>query len=427
MDKIQADGDGAVAQAPMVAALSAHWHAHPDEILADEWDALLGEAGGSPFMRHALFKAMVDSGSAAPATGWHPRMLVLRDAQGRVVAGCPAFAKDHSYGEYVFDWAWADAHDRALASQGHSYFPKLLSAVPFSPVPGPRLLVHPGLSAPDQAVARSRLLDELVGLCRQQGWSSTHVLFLPEADARLAESKGWLLRHGVQFHWRNQNPVRDGLPFGSFEDFLGSLHRDKRKKIQQERRKVRDAGVTFETKVGPAITEEDWDFFYRCYTQTYREHGQQPYLSRAFWRSVAQSLPNCWTLFVATQGGEPIAASLLAVDPVAKVAYGRYWGATTHVSCLHFEACYYQGLNWCIEQGMHRFEGGAQGEHKLARGLLPASTWSAHFLRHPGLRQALSDFLGREGQGIDHYLSELDDRKPFKPPEPASSDSETLG
>jgi predicted N-acyltransferase len=179
--------------------------------------------------------------------------------------------------------------------------------------------------------------------------------------------------------------------------------------------------------VGAAITASDWAFFYRCYAQTYREHGQQPYLSRAFWQTVAQTLPDCWTLFIASKDGEPIAASLLAVDPVGKVAYGRYWGATQHVSCLHFEACYYQGLNWCIEQGMRRFEGGAQGEHKLARGLLPVSTYSVHLLRHEGLREAVADFLQREERGIGHYLSELDERKPFKPQDLQAALDEKLG
>jgi predicted N-acyltransferase len=421
MDKIQADG--ATAQDSMVAALKVRWCQHPDEVPADEWDALLPPGEGSPFLRHALFKAMADSGSASAKSGWHPRFLLLEDAQGRLVAGCPAYTKDHSYGEYVFDWAWADAYNRALSPHGLSYYPKLLSAVPFSPIPGPRLLARPDLPAGVQEAARARLLRELADLCEAEDWSSAHVLFLPEADARLAERQGWLMRQGVQFHWQNREPE----PYASFEDFLASLHRDKRKKIQQERRKVREAGVSFETKVGAAITASDWDFFYRCYAQTYREHGQQPYLSRAFWQTVAQTLPDCWTLFIASKDGEPIAASLLAVDPVGKVAYGRYWGATQHVSCLHFEACYYQGLNWCIEQGMRRFEGGAQGEHKLARGLLPVSTYSVHLLRHEGLREAVADFLQREERGIGHYLSELDERKPFKPQDLQAALDEKLG
>jgi predicted N-acyltransferase len=422
MDTLQ-ESDGADAQASMVAALRARWAEHPDEIDPNQWDGLLPDGAGGPFLRHALFKAMADSGSATGRTGWHTRFLLLEDDADRLWAATPAYAKDHSYGEYVFDWAWADAYNRALGQQGLNYFPKLLSAVPFSPIPGPRLLARGDAPQALQKALRARLLREMAALCEAQDWSSAHVLFLPEADARLAESQGWLVRHGVQFHWENRQPE----PYASFEDFLASLQRDKRKKIQQERRKVREAGVSFETKVGKAIGEADWDFFYRCYTQTYHEHGQRPYLSRAFWRQAAATLPEHWTLFIASKDGEPIAASLLAVDPVAKVAYGRYWGALVHVSCLHFEACYYQGLNWCIEQGLSRFEGGAQGEHKLARGLLPVSTWSAHLLRHPGLREAVADFLQREDRGMGHYMSELDERKPFKHREPEPTEGGTLG
>lgn len=395
----------------MVAALTAHWHTDLDEIPADQWDALAHAAdGGSPFLRHAFFKAMVDSGSACPDTGWHPVFLTLQDEQGQVLAGCPLFAKDHSYGEYVFDWAWADAHDRALAAQGQHYYPKLLSAVPFSPIPGQRLLVRSDLPAPVQDALRLQALAAMQALCEAQGWSSAHALFVSEHEAALAQRQGWLLRHGVQFHWEN----RAALPYADFEDFLASLQRDKRKKIQQERRKVREAGVTFEVRRGPELSESDWDFFYRCYAQTYLEHGRQPYLSRDFWARVGQALPDCWVLFTALQGGEPIACALLAVDPDHGVAYGRYWGAVANVSCLHFEACYYQPLAWCIEQGLNRFEGGAQGEHKLARGLLPVTTYSVHWMAHEGLRQAVGRFLDRETQGLGHYVNELDERAPFK-------------
>jgi len=401
----------------MVAGLTVHWHDDLAQIPAAQWDELAaGAPGGTPFLCHALLSAMVDSGSACAKTGWQAHFLTLQDEAGRLKAACPVFLKSHSYGEYVFDWAWADAHDQALARHGQRYYPKMLSAVPFSPIPGQRLLVHGDLPPSQQQAARLQMLQALAAECEHKGWSSAHVLFLSDDEAALATSLGWLRRQGVQFHWQNRQPE----PYASFEDFLAGLHRDKRKKIQQERRKVRDAGITFEVLQGEQITEADWDFFYRCYSQTYLERGQQPYLSRAFWASVAQALPACWVLFVASEGHTRIASALLAIDPVARVAYGRYWGAVSSVSCLHFEACYYQPLSWCIAHGMQRFEGGAQGEHKLTRGLLPVNTCSVHWLRHEGLRDAVADFLMREERGVQHYIHELDERSPFKPQDQAT-------
>lgn len=403
---------GSGAQASIVPGLTAHWHTDLGQISTDQWDELVrGLDGGTPFLRMELLRAMVDTGSACADTGWQPLFLTLQDADDCIQGACPLFLKSHSYGEYVFDWSWADAHDRALARQGRRYYPKLLSAVPFSPIPGQRLLVRPGLPLDQQDAIRRQLLLAMTMHCQQEGLSSAHVLFLSEHEAKLAREAGWLVRQGVQFHWQNRAPT----PFADFDDFLASLHRDKRKKIQQERRKVRDAGVSFEVLAGPNIQDSDWDFFARCYAQTYHERGQQPYLSPTFWHEVARTLPDCWVLFVASQHGRRVASALLALDPDQRVAYGRYWGALTDVSCLHFDACYYQPLAWCIDHGVLRFEGGAQGEHKLTRGLLPVGTWSAHWLEHEGLRDAVADFLMRETRGIGHYMTELDERSPFKP------------
>jgi len=214
----------------------------------------------------------------------------------------------------------------------------------------------------------------------------------------------------VQFHWSNRAPT----PYADFADFLASLQRDKRKKIQQERRRVADAGVTFTVATGDAISEVDWDFFYRCYTLTYRAHHSTPYLTRDFFaRSVATMARN-WLLFTAWRGGKRVASSLIAIDPERKTAFGRYWGAVEQVNCLHFDACYYQPLEWCIANGYRRFEGGAQGEHKMARGLLPVQTWSAHWLAHPQFARAVDDFVAREGAGVESYLDELAERRPFK-------------
>ena len=396
----------------MVAGLRLHWHTSLREIDPSAWDALLHQVSGArPFLMHEWLLAMEETGCAAPDTGWQPLFPALYDADDRLLAACPVYLKSHSYGEYVFDWAWANAHDQALAATGQRYFPKLLSASPFSPIPGQRLLVHPEVSEPQRSTLRVAMLDALRERCLHEGWSSAHVLFASEDEATLARQAGWLIRHGVQFHWSNRAPH----PYANFDDFLSSLHRDKRKKILQERRKVAEAGVSFRVVEGQRATPDDWAFFYRCYEQTYLAHGQRPYLSAAFWQRVGASLAPHWVMFVASRDGEDLACSLLAVDREQGTCHGRYWGALDFVTCLHFEACYYQPLLWCIEQGMQSFEGGAQGEHKLARGLLPVGTQSMHWLAHAGMARAVADFLMREDQGVLHYVNELDERKPFKP------------
>lgn len=387
------------------------WLDNPSQVNSCEWDALVTNVdGGTPFLRHGFLQAMIDSGSACADTGWQPRFLIVRADSGQLIGASPVFLKAHSYGEYVFDFAWADAHDRALSPHGHSYFPKLLSAPPFSPIPGVRLLVHPDLSSDEKQAVRLQMLKALRQACDDEGWSSAHLLFVSSQEAQEAQEAGWLVRNGVQFHWHNREPE----PFASFEQFLASMQRDKRKKIQQERRKVREAGITFEIKAGEAITESEWDFFHQCHERTYLEHGRKPYIDRRFWSLAGQAAPDQWVMFIANQNGHRIAASLLAVDPINRLAFGRHWGALQTVSCLHFEACYYQPLAWCIEHRMRRFEGGAQGEHKLARGLLPSPTRSVHWLRHPGFREAVADFLLRESQGVRGHVDELNERAPFK-------------
>lgn len=372
---------------------------HPALVDAAQWNALLdAQPSSTPFMRHEYLLAMHESGSAVDASGWEPQFLVIHEGN-QLVAACPLYLKAHSYGEYVFDWAWADAYQR----HGLRYYPKLLSAVPFTPVPGPRLLARDGS-------ARIALLEAMKQFALQAKLSSAHVLFLDEADQQAARSAGWMMRSTVQFHWVNRTPQ----PYADFAEFLASLQREKRKKIQQERRRVSDAGVTFTTLQGAQISDADWDFFYRCYTLTYRAHHSTPYLTRDFFARMAATMAENWLLFIAWKDGQQVAASLIAIDPARRSAFGRYWGATEHISCLHFEACYYQPLAWCIAQGYQRFEGGAQGEHKMARGLLPVQTWSAHWLAHPQFAQAVADFLQREGAGVESYLDELNERRPFK-------------
>jgi len=371
----------------------------PGAIDAAQWDALLdAQPGAAPFMRHAYLAALHASQSAVASTGWLPQFLLVEE-DGGLAAACPLYLKDHSYGEYVFDWAWADAYER----HGLRYYPKLLCAVPFTPVPGPRLMARDDAS-------RRALLAAMMRIAQEAKLSSAHVLFLDEHDQQAARETGWMMRSTVQFHWINRAPQ----PYAGFAEFLAGLQREKRKKIQQERRRVAEAGVAFTNHAGPEIDDGLWDFFYRCYVRTYRAHHSTPYLTRDFFARMARTMPENWVLFVAWRGGERIAASLIGVDRARGAAYGRYWGATEHVSCLHFEACYYQPLAWCIDHGIRRFEGGAQGEHKMARGLLPVQTWSAHWLAHPQFAQAVGDFLAREGSAVEGYLDELNERLPFK-------------
>ncbi len=374
-------------------------HPHPAEIAAKDWDGLLSQQPHpTPFMQHAYLLAMHESASAIAATGWQARFISLWRGD-TLVGACPLYLKDHSYGEYVFDWAWANAYHQ----HGLQYYPKALIAVPFTPVPGTRLL------AVDSGT-RELLLQAVIGWCDQHQLSSMHLLFGSEEDMLASRALGLLQRQTVQFHWQNA-----GWP--DFEAFLGSLNQEKRKKIRQERRKVSEAGVEFRWSLGPDISAADWRFFYECYERTYLEHGNSPYLTPSFFQRMQQDMAGNWLLFIAERDGRPMASSLIGIHQAAEpnsVAYGRYWGALERVDCLHFEACYYQPLQWCIEHGVSRFEGGAQGEHKMARALLPVSTHSAHWLADQRFANAVEQFLAREGAGVDNYLAHLDERNPFK-------------
>ena len=373
-----------------------------DEAGDAAWTALLArQAPGfdpNPFLSYAFLHALHESGSACADTGWQPQFLALwddTDAGSELVAALPLYVKSHSYGEYVFDWAWADAYHR----NGVEYYPKLLSAIPFTPVTGPRLL------AKDDA-ARALLIDYLVAQQEAAGMSSTHVLYPPAEQAAQLHEAGFMLRSNVQFHWLNQG-------YENFDAFLATLEHKKRKNIRAERRKVAEAGVTMRRVRGVDATEADWRFFNRCYRNTYAEHHSSPYLNLDFFRRIGRAMPQNILLVIAERAGRPIAASL-AIH-TADTLYGRYWGAIEHVPCLHFETAYYQPLEFCIEQGIGTFEGGAQGEHKMARGFLPTKTWSAHWLAHPAFADAIERFLARESGGIEAYMDELNERNPFKP------------
>lgn len=365
------------------------------------WNRLLAiQADASPFMSFDYLAALELSGSANHRTGWQATAITVW--QGEDLHGaCMIYVKSHSYGEYVFDFAWAQAYEQ----HGLAYYPKGLIAVPFTPVPGPRLL-----ATTEQA--RVALLSSAIQWCSQQGLSSLHVLFASDADLQACSAASLMLRHTVQFHWQNSLPG-----YMDFDGFLSTLNQEKRKKIRQERRKVADAGVVFRHAQGNQISANDWDFFYQCYERTYLEHGNAPYLTRDFFKRMAQTMAEHWLFFVAEREGRPIASSLIAIGANSTgggVAYGRYWGAIERVDCLHFEACYYQPLAWCISQGYRRFEGGAQGEHKMARALLPVRTSSAHWLAHPSFADAVERFLARESSGVENYLEHLQARTPFK-------------
>jgi uncharacterized protein len=387
------------------------------EIDAAQWNALLAASNApTPFMRHEYLAAMETSDSAVKKTGWDARFIALYSKDEKeLLAACPLYLKTHSYGEYVFDWAWA----RAYQENGLAYYPKATIAVPFTPVPGTRFLCKTGFSL-------SYLLREVLSLCEQEDLSSVHALFASEGDQAVATNEKLMLRETVQFHWTN-------VDYKDFDAYLATLAQDKRKKIRAERRKVSEAGVTWRWSQGADIANADWDFFYTCYERTYLEHGNPPYLTREFFQSMQETMPENWLLFIAERNCRPIACSLIAIQDTInsvanyvdsmsansqissqKVAYGRYWGAVQRVDSLHFEACYYQPLQWCIENGFHRFEGGAQGEHKMARGLLPVVTRSAHWLAHPQFADAVNRFLERERNGIGEYVEHLAQRNPFR-------------
>ena len=359
-------------------------------VSAPGWNRL---AGGHPMLSHEFFHALHETGCAGAETGWLPQFLTLWQGEA-LKAAMPLYLKSHSYGEYVFDWAWADAYQR----HGLEYYPKLLAAIPFSPVSGRRLLA-------ETDDTRAALVRAALALSRKT--SSLHVLFPQPQEAELMRADGMMLRSGVQFHWTNPG-------YASFDEFLAQMSHDKRKKIKQERRKVRDAGVSFRRLRGDDIKESDWDFFVRCYNRTYRAHRSTPYLNLEFFQRLGRSMPQNLLLIVAEREGRPIASSFNIYS--RETLYGRYWGAVEYLPVLHFETCYYQALEFCIEEKIKVFEGGAQGEHKLSRGFLPVKTQSAHWLAHPEFADAVERFLEREQSGIAQYVDELNDHSPYKSP-----------
>lgn len=360
------------------------------EITSQDWNRL---AGTQPFLQHAFLRALEDTGCASLETGWMPQHMTLW-LGAYLVGAMPMYVKHHSYGEYVFDWGWADAYERS----GLPYYPKLLSAIPFTPVAGSRLLA-------ENDDCRKLLVVAAVNYARNAGLSSFHCLFPAESERAILEDAGLMIREGVQFHWTNPG-------YRNFEDYLAAMSHDKRKKIHQERRKIHERGIVFRHLTGAEITEQDWSFFTDCYINTYREHRSMPYLTLEFFIELGHRMPDSVLLILANDGNSDIAASLNIFDNEA--IYGRYWGSQQYFPGLHFETCYYQTIEFCIARGIKTFEGGAQGEHKLARGFLPTKTFSAHWLAHPGFSGAIEEFLARESLHMRDYIGELNEHNPFK-------------
>ena len=376
------------------------------QISALQWNALIPNQAGQVFLRHEWLCALETSGCVGGDSGWVSQHVLLSAERSptEVLAALPLYLKYHSYGEYVFDWAWADAYQRS----GLPYYPKLLSAIPFTPASGPRFL-----GQPQYATALRQSLEQIVG---SQELSSVHVLLPPveevfEHSVTGGKPSAWMQRKGVQFHWFNQG-------FRHFEDFLNSLSQPKRKKIRAERRKAQEAGVSCRWKIGNDISPEDWRHFMACYTATYHAHRSEPYLNLRFFETAHQAMPEAFVMIIASAGAHDVGASLLIRE--GDRLYGRHWGSIAHVPFMHFEVAYYQSIEFAIEHGCQVIEGGAQGEHKMARGFLPVETHSWHYLRDQRFADAVERFLSREGQAIDGYMDELNERNPFKtdgPPE----------
>jgi uncharacterized protein len=375
--------------------LSFKWCRGLDDIAPDAWQAL---AGSHAMLNYEFLHAFESSAAVDHQTGWIPYHLTIFNGK-QLVAAAPCYIKTHSYGEYVFDWSWADAYERA----GGNYYPKLISAIPFSPVTGPRLMIHPDW--PEPAELAATMLSQMQALCQQHGLSGTHILFPDARSAEFSAAEGWLRRDAVQFRWENPS-------YQDWGAFLATLSHDKRKKIRQERNKVSQQEVSCRVINGHQVTAGELELFYRCYCNTYHRHGSQPYLSLAFFEQVAQAMPEQFMLFIAAQGGEDVAASLCILG--ADTLYGRYWGSLRDISCLHFELCYYQPQLFCIAQGIRYFEGGAQGVHKLARGFSPYPTCSYHWLTDTNFHQSVAQFLSREEDVIQQYVNELEERSPYK-------------
>ena len=360
-----------------------------------QWNALGGDR--NPFLRHEFLAALEHTGCIGGHTGWDPHYLTVEDDQG-LLGAVPAFIKSHSYGEFVFDFSWAQAYTGA----GRRYYPKLTIAVPFTPATGSRLLVRPDA---DVAAVTRRLVKDIETFASSHSISSVHALFLDEPARAAFEESGWLIRRDCQFHWTNHG-------YSSFDTYLETFTADKRKKAKRERRRVAEAGIHFETRLGKDLDEKTLDQVYTFHRDTFLRHGHEPYLTREFFTEAARNLGDALMVKIAVAGRKPVAAAIFFWS--AQALYGRYWGSSADYHSLHFETCYHQGIDFCIERGIQRFEPGTQGEHKVSRGFEPTLTWSAHYIANRQFRDAIADYLNREGQSVDAYAEEVQAHVPYK-------------
>lgn len=367
-----------------------------DDVDACAWNAL---AAGNPLLSHEFLRAMETAGAVGPGTGWQPCHLLAHDARARVVGALPLYLKGDSRGEFVFDWSWADAYERA----GLEYYPKLVSAVPFTPANGARLLVAP--TAEDPEAVRDALVTAAIGFAREADVSSWHVLFPDESDRRALGRAGMLERKGCQFHWHN-----DG--YTDFDDFLSRFSSAKRKKAKRERRRIAEAGIRFEHLRGDELGARDRDAVHEFYAHTFLRRGRMPYLNREFFDIVSEELPANLLFVLARYESKPIATAICFRSDDA--LYGRYWGSAADFHSLHFETCYYQGIEYCIREGISLFEPGTQGEHKISRGFTPTATWSYHWLAEPGFCDAIQHYLERESSHVDSYMAHWDEHLPYR-------------
>jgi uncharacterized protein len=378
-------------------------HSSIDELDAKEWNALVGT--DVPFLRHEFLAALEHTHCVGADTGWAPAYISLSDERG-LAAAVPAYIKSHSYGEFVFDFSWAQAYTRF----GKRYYPKLTVGVPFTPATGPRLLIRKDL---DRGTLEKRLIKAIESQASAASLSSVHGLFLTDADRDAFARSRWLQRRDCQFHWTNHG-------YASFEAYLETFTAEKRKKARRERRRVAEAGITFETRCGPELDKRLLDKVYLFHRDTFLRHGHEPYLTREFFTEISRTLGDALMVKVATYGGQPVAAAIFFWYPGA--LYGRYWGSAAEFHSLHFETCYHQGIEFCIERGIARFEPGTQGEHKVSRGFEPTITWSAHHITDTRFREAIRDYLSREGDAVDAYAAEIQSHVPFRERRAASDE-----
>ena len=363
-------------------------------IAGEDWNALAGDA--FPFLNHAFLELAETTGSVAPNAGWAPRHLTLEQG-GKLRAALPLYEKSHSWGEFVFDWAWARAYEQA----GLDYYPKLVSAIPFTPAPSTRILLA---NANDTEAARA-LISAATQLAVESECSSVHFLFPSEQEVSLFDDCGLLLRKDCQFHWHNRD-------YGTFDDFLSTFTSAKRKKARRDRRRVQENGISFRRLRGAELDSSTWSIVYALIARTFMMRGSLPYFNQAFFEGLSERLPESILVILAEQDGKPVAAAVFYESPTT--LYGRYWGSDGHFDALHFETCYYQGIEYCIEAGKQLFEPGTQGEHKISRGFSPVTTWSAHWLAHPEFADAIGRYLDEEGRHIEHYIDAVDQHTPYK-------------